>query len=113
MYGLSGTGKDTASDILVGEFGLSSYALADPIRDEYTKRFHRDDYKQNRETMILIGETYKSIYGQDVWCDAAIELYRSAVVASTRPLGGCLIRDGRYQHEYDYFVGRHGFVPLH
>lgn len=115
LFGLAGTGKDTAADILQNEFGIYTLALADAIRSDYEKYFGRKDHKQNRSKMIEIGETYKTIYGQDVWCKAALnkivmrETLKSSLAGHT---SSALIKDGRYPFEYDYFVRIHGFIPI-
>jgi dephospho-CoA kinase len=104
LFGKAGTGKDLVASLALNEFGIDSVALADPIREEYTKYFERTDYKENRNLMQLIGERYKEIYGMDVWCRRA-----SKKVNDWQKV---LIRDGRYTHEYDFFVLDHGFTPI-
>lgn len=121
MFGLAGAGKDTVGELVRRYFDLYTLALADPIREEYVEKFGTSDFKQNRDRMIAIGEGYKKIYGQDVWCESALKKVSMmnevthGVIHMTRlayPFRGALILDGRYQHEYDFFVGKHGFTPV-
>ena len=114
LFGKAGTGKDTLAELLEERFGIYSLALADPIRGEYRRYFQKADYKQNREKMIEIGEKYKEIFGDDVWCREALRKCRQVEYFYERighDLPGILIRDGRYQVEYDFFV-KHGFAPV-
>lgn len=121
MYGLAGTGKDTVAELMHHNHGIYSLALADPIRDEYVKHFGTHDYKQNRELMIAIGEGYKKIYGQDVWCDMGLKdiyefhdkiSYLEESIGNPPFVTGAMVRDGRYNHEYEYFVIRNSFIPV-
>jgi dephospho-CoA kinase len=107
VFGLAGTGKDTFSDLMQKHCGVLGFALADPIRDEYVRHLDKHDYKTNRPQMIKIGEGYKNIYGQDIWCAAAIYKFKKF-----EGLYGQLIKDGRYAHEYDYFVTKLGYTPI-
>jgi dephospho-CoA kinase len=116
MFGKSGTGKDTVTEILLEKHHIQSLALADPIREEYKRFFGRDDYKQNRPKMIEIGESYKQIYGEEVWCRLALQRINEAKTIKAFDQivkhKGMIIRDGRYEHEYDFFVVKHGFIPI-
>ena len=133
LFGLSGAGKDTVAQIMNQLLNIYDVALADPIRLEYERFVGLPDGKHDRTKMIQIGETYKRLYGQDVWCEAATRLIhqieqrrgamRSGTVANKafatsmhEALGflneGYVITDGRYLHEYDYFVGQRGFWPI-
>lgn len=104
VFGLAGTGKDTFSHLMTHNHDVTAVALADSIREEYVRFLGRTDYKTNRPQMIRIGEGYKDIYGQHVWCSIA---ERSFVWKDGR-----LIMDGRYAHEYDYFVTQRGYIPI-
>lgn len=104
VFGLAGTGKDTFAELMDKHMDTFSIALADEIRNEYVKFLGRNDYKQNRSKMIQIGEGYKQLYGGDVWCRAA----EYALPWSD----GCLIKDGRYEHEYHYFVTERDYIPV-
>lgn len=108
MFGLAGSGKDTAASILV-DLGYHPISLADPIRFEYMRFLGRDDFRKNREMMIRIGEGYKKIYGEDVWVRIALDKAMELNDASGVPV---VIVDGRYPFEYDYFVAQHKFVPI-
>lgn len=121
MYGLAGTGKDTVAELMHHNHDIYSLALADPIREEYVKFYDTDDFKLHRERMIAIGEGYKKIYGQDVWCDLALrDIYDfhewiehlEETVSNPPNVTGAMVRDGRYNHEYEYFVVKNGFVPV-
>jgi hypothetical protein len=104
VFGLAGTGKDTFAWLMEKHYDTQSIALADSIRQEYMQFVGRDDYKRNRPMMIKIGEGYKSIYGQDVWCKQAENHFGWS--------DGRLIKDGRYEHEYHYFVIDRGYIPI-
>jgi dephospho-CoA kinase len=104
VFGLAGTGKDTFAHLMTHNHDITAVALADPIRSEYVRHLMRTDYKTNRPQMIKIGEGYKDIYGQDIWCALA----ERAFVWSD----GRLIMDGRYVHEYEYFVNQRGYTPI-
>jgi dephospho-CoA kinase len=104
VFGLAGTGKDTFSDLMQKHYNVATLALADPIRDEYVRFLGKNDYKTNRPQMIKIGEGYKGIYGTDVWCALAEKSFYGNV--------GRLIKDGRYTHEYEYFVNQRGYTPI-
>lgn len=106
IFGLAGSGKDTFANYLKNLTGSVSAALADGVRFEYTKFTGSYNYRENREMLIKIGEGYKQIYGQDVWCDLLIRKY--AEIKTIPPL---IVTDGRYEHEYEYFVEL-GFVPV-
>jgi dephospho-CoA kinase len=104
VFGLAGTGKDTFAALMRKHHDVATIALADPIRSEYVRFLGRNDYKTNRPMMIKIGEGYKDIYGQDVWCLAAEKTFIWN--------DGRLIKDGRYEHEYEYFVNQRGYIPI-
>lgn len=104
VFGLAGTGKDTFAGLMVNNHSYKALALADPIREEYVRHIGRSDFKTNRPTMIKIGEGYKEIYGQDIWCRLAEKQFVWH--------DGRLIMDGRYDHEYDYFVLERGYTPI-
>ena len=132
LYGLAGVGKDTVASILES-VGYHTLALADGVRDEYTRWLHAADYRANRAKLIEIGEAYKTIYGQDVWCDRTLDRLREihdirgmAKSGHIETIGspdfqaqtfravaaaGFVIRDGRYNHEFDYWV-QQDFVPV-
>lgn len=112
LFGLAGTGKDTVADIFREDYHYESLALADPIREEYARFIGSRDYKQNRPKMIEIGEAYKQIYGQDVWCNETLRI-AGDMPFLTLEEHGILIRDGRYQHEYNFFVRQYGYTPIH
>jgi hypothetical protein len=104
VFGLAGSGKDTFAYLMSKHYDVSPRALADPIRKEYVKWLDREDYKQNRPKMIRIGESYKHLYSEDVWCRAAEKSFTWD--------DGRLIKDGRYEHEYHYFVTERGYIPI-
>lgn len=104
VFGLAGTGKDTFAELMRKIHGGETIALADPIRAEYVRFLGKHDYKTNRPMMINIGEGYKEIYGQDIWCKMAEKFFTWDF--------GRLIKDGRYAHEYDYFVTQRGYTPI-
>jgi dephospho-CoA kinase len=104
VFGLAGTGKDTFARLMRQHHGVQCLALADPIRAEYVRHLKKTDYKTNRPQMIKIGEGYKDIYGQDIWCSLAEDAFNWR--------DGNLVMDGRYLHEYHYFVTHRGYIPI-
>lgn len=104
VFGLAGTGKDTFAALMERHYGVDSLALADPIRREYVTFVGRKDFKTNRPMMIKIGEGYKEIYGKDVWCRTTEQMFSW--------FDDRLVKDGRYAHEYDYFVTQRGYTPI-
>lgn len=112
MFGSAGSGKDTVADIMAERYDIVSTALADPIRTEYERFTGRTDHKQNRGLMIDIGQTYKRLYGQDVWCRETLDTVNKLVCGRSHPPLGVLIRDGRYDHEYEFWVRAHGYTPV-
>lgn len=106
LMGLAGSGKDSIAACLRRDHGFYTLALADAIREEYAT--HRGSGKPSRTQMIDIGEGYKTIYGQDVWCDRAISAINDAIkdaITFGEEINVC-ITDVRYDHEYDYFMRR-------
>jgi dephospho-CoA kinase len=104
VFGLAGTGKDTFAALMRKHHGVQTIALADPIRGEYVRHLGKYDYKTNRPQMIKIGDGYKDIYGQDIWCALAEKAFNWR--------DENLIMDGRYAHEYHYFVTYRGYTPI-
>lgn len=113
MFGLAGSGKDTAAKIMERVFGIRSIALADEVRAELTKNTGITDYRSNRSKLIQVGETYKQLYGKDIWCKRAMEKIRRGKQTGEYAIADSfLIRDGRYEHEYEFFVKQRGYVPV-
>jgi hypothetical protein len=104
VFGLAGSGKDSFARLMTMYHGVQALALADPIRAEYVRHLDRNDYKTNRPQMIKIGEGYKDIYGRDIWCALCEKAFHWR--------DGNLVMDGRYDHEYHYFVTHRGYTPI-
>lgn len=113
MFGKAGSGKDTTAKIIEELFRVRSLALADEVRKEYTRFTGNTDYRQNRKKLIQIGEGYKQIYGPDVWCQLLIDRVSFLKEAGEYSItDSFLIRDGRYEHEYDFFVNKRKYIPI-
>lgn len=113
MFGLAGSGKDTAAQIMERLFRIRSLALADEVRAELTRHTGITEYRKHRSKLIQVGETYKTLYGKDIWCRKALERIRRGKESGEFSItDSFLIRDGRYEHEYDFFVRERGFVPV-
>lgn len=103
IMGKAGSGKDTVGEIL-REYYYKLFALADPIRMEYMRFFPDGNPRTDRGRMIDIGQTYKRLYGNDVWVqllDREISGWRNVAIT-----------DGRYQVEYDHFVFKRRFLAV-
>lgn len=110
IMGLAGTGKDTVAEILKEKFGIEPYRLGDGPRRELARFTGITDFRKHRSRLIDVGQTYKELYYQDVWCDALME--RVAQRNSSQMPIGISVVDGRYEHEYTYFVTKRRFVPI-
>lgn len=113
MFGLAGSGKDTAANIMERVFRIKPIALADEVRAELTRHTGITEYRKHRDKLINVGETYKLLYGKDVWCRKVMEKIRQGKKTGEYSItDSFLIKDGRYAHEYDFFVRERGFVPV-
>lgn len=106
LIGKAGSGKDTVAEYLQGVHGYKLYALATPIKEEYKRFFPRLNPRQDRDKLIQIGQTYKELYGMEVW----IKLTHGRI--SLDNVSNVCITDGRYAVEYDYFANKLGYVPI-
>jgi dephospho-CoA kinase len=105
--GKAGSGKDTVAEILHRLYGIKPLTLADPIRAEY-RRFFEGNPRTDRARMIQIGQSYKQLYGEDVW----IRLLLKSVERSRFSDQNYMVTDGRHQLEYDVFVTQMGYLPI-
>lgn len=105
IIGKAGSGKDTIAEILK-ECGYTTYALAAPIREEYKRFFPDKNPRHDRNKLIEMGQTYKKLYGEDVWIRLTNEL-----ISLNNSSKVCII-DGRYKVEYDFYVNQLGYFPL-
>lgn len=113
MFGLAGSGKDTAAQIMERLFKTKSLALADEVRAELTRHTGITEYRKHRDKLLKVGETYKQIYGQDIWCRKLMDKIRRGQQTGEYSINDSfVIKDGRYAHEYDFFVRERGFVPV-
>lgn len=110
-FGYMGSGKDEFARHTEDRHNFASYALADGIRDYI--RFRDDSYvpKSNRGLEIDVGNKHREWFGRDIWCRAAHAKAQSDPMNKWR--AGVIIRDGRFTHEYDYFVNQRGYIPVH
>jgi len=104
LMGKAGAGKDTVADLLL-RYGCQTIALADNIRDEYSRFFPNKNARTDRAKLQEIGETYKKLYGTDVWV-------RLTVDDIFNEYGSYVVSDGRHQIEYDTFVTKLGYKPV-
>ena len=111
LIGKAGSGKDTVAEILEEFYDYRLVAFADDIRAEYTRFFLEKNPRTDRAKLIEIGETYKKLYGTDVWTRLLIQeinvLDNSADYAER-----FVVTDGRHKIEYDTFVGGLDYVPI-
>lgn len=113
MFGLAGSGKDTAAEIMEKLFGIRSVALADGVREELTRHTGINNYRKHRDKLINVGETYKLLYGKDVWCRKLLDhIAQGKITGQYSVTDSFLIRDGRYDHEYEFFVKQRGYIPV-
>jgi dephospho-CoA kinase len=103
--GKAGAGKDTVADVLQTMYGYQTIALADNIRDEYERFFPGQKARTDRSKLQEIGETYKKIYGTDVWV-------RLTVDEIVNEYDNYVVTDGRHQIEYDKFVTELHYLPF-
>lgn len=112
MFGLAGSGKDTVSQIVEELFQVCSIGLADGVKKEYTRFTGKTEYRKNRKKLIQIGETYKLLYGKDVWCQLLLSNIQKDREAGRLKANSFLVRDGRYDHEYEFFVQQRNYIPI-
>lgn len=114
LIGAAGSGKDTVAQILESKYDFDIVALADPIRKEFQRFYPGEKARLHREKLIAIGQTYKTIYGEDVWCRLVEERVKELRNTGLYPSWNWqfVISDGRYQVEYDYFVKERGWTPV-
>lgn len=110
LYGKAGAGKDSVADVL-REFGYRLGSLASFVRSEFERHHGRWPKRSDRAQLIDMAETYKRLYGHDIWVRQLCDTYRDAIDESSfrQPFA---ITDGRYQVEYDHFVTRLGFASV-
>ena len=108
IMGKAGAGKDTVAEILSDAYDYKLTAFADNIRYEYGRFFDGKNARTDRGKLIEIGQTYKKLYGEDVW---------TRLLLKEIQLGECLadrfvVTDGRHLVEYDTFVIGQGYLPI-
>lgn len=111
IMGAAGSGKDTLAYELWNQYYYERFALADPIREEYKRFFPLRNPRTDRERLIRIGQTYKELYGQDVWVRETLKMIENfrGSVSNDVPV---IITDGRYAIEYEVFVNDLNFVSV-
>jgi len=105
IMGKAGSGKDTAAEILRDMYGYNLITFADNIRFEYSRFFPDQNARTDRSKLINIGETYKKLYGMDVW----VRLLLEDIINESDKY---VITDGRHQIEYDTFVTKEKYAPI-
>jgi hypothetical protein len=105
IYGLAGSGKDTAAKSMERLFGIRSIALADEVRTELTRNTGITDYRKHHSKLIQVDETYKQLYVKDIWCKRSLEnISRGKQKGQYAITDSFRIRDGRYEHEFEFFA---------
>lgn len=109
LIGKAGVGKGEVSDIL-DRSGYTTHALADGVKYEYWRWYDERPTKADRAKVIEIAETYKRLYGPDVWCWYVLDGITNSWGEVKR--GPHAITDGRFIVEYEEFVVKRKFVPV-
>lgn len=107
IMGKAGSGKDTVAEILRDMYRYNPIAFADYIRSEYSRFYPDQNPRTDRKKLQEIGETYKKIYGENVW----VRLLLEDITFLIEP-GQYVVTDGRHQIEYDTFVAKEKYVPI-
>lgn len=110
LFGRALAGKTTVAKLLEDR-DYAVFALADAIKDEIYNRIGRPPTKADRALMIDVGQTYKRLYGERIWCDYLNEDVESYRHADNNALP-VVIEDGRHIVEYEFFVKERGFIPV-
>lgn len=103
LFGKAGSGKDSVAEILRKD-GYRLYSLAQHVRDEFQRFYGRPATRADRAKLIEIGETYKRIYGDDVWVRRTLEEIRLDGWGRDLADKPVAITDGRYLVEFDTFT---------
>jgi len=109
IMGKAGSGKDTVAEILRDKHGYRLVTLADNIRFEYGRFFDGKNARTDRAKLQQIGQTYKQLYGEDVWTRMLLDevKYEECYLGNQ-----FAVTDGRHQIEYDTFVTKEGYLPI-
>jgi dephospho-CoA kinase len=111
LFAPMGAGKDEAAAYLSRNHRFVSIALADGIR-RYIKSCNPAYIdKSNRALEIDVGEKHREWFGADYWCRVA-EKHLKIRAGMFSGAAGALIRDGRFAHEYEYFVNQRGYISV-
>lgn len=111
QFGPMGSGKDFVAEYLDDQHGFLTIALADGMR-EYISHNNPDYvWKSSRALEIDVGEKHREWFGADFWCKQT-ERRIDSLTGYIRDYPGVIIRDGRFEHEYDFFVKKRGYQPL-
>lgn len=105
LIGKAGAGKDTVADILSRMYGYEQLTFADNIRFEYNRYFPEQNPRTDRAKLQEIGQTYKKLYGEDVWVRLLEEDMYDEPCSH-------VVTDGRHKVEYDRFVTELLYVPV-
>jgi dephospho-CoA kinase len=108
LMGKAGAGKDTVAEILKTKFNYNLVAFADKIRYEYS-RFFNTNPRTDRAKLQEIGQTYKKIYGEDVWTRLLLDGVKQEECHFDNQFA---VTDGRHQIEYNIFVTKEGYLPI-
>lgn len=125
LSGYAGSGKDTAADVLVEEFGFTKVAYADKLREAlyvlnpmvsdqtfladvidehgwqgYKKTEYSDEVRRLIQTLGT--EVGRDMMGENVWVDATYD----ALPDDAR----VVVTDGRFINELDAARARYGYV---
>src|SRR5690606_35091402 len=118
IFGKAGSGKTTTANYLRSVYGYRTFALADPIKKKIAEMLGREPTKADRTLLIDFGQTYRTWFGDDVWCRVAWEnildewrrdLLNRGLTPGQSPV---LIEDGRHLVECFFFVTERWFDPI-
>lgn len=110
VIGKAGAGKDTASYYFAHVYNVRMFAVAERIKMKFKELYPNLDPRLNRDKLIEIGQGCKDMLGQDCWVKLTMDDINNYLMGM--PNGYVIISDGRYQVEYDYFVGQLGYEPI-
>jgi dephospho-CoA kinase len=109
IMGKAGAGKDTLAEILRDKHGYRLVTFADNIRLEYGRFFDGKNARTDRAKLQQIGQTYKQLYGEDVWTRMLLDEVKYEKEHFDNQFA---VTDGRHQIEYDVFVIQEKYLPI-
>lgn len=126
--GKMGSGKDTACDYLVEQYGFTKLAFADPlvkmaraidpIIDEYGTRLSdvfdelgynaaKRQYPELRKFLQLLGtEAVRNVLGENTWCDYTFNIIENSPASRFAISGTRFLNEAAYVHAHSGFIVR-------